>query len=198
MVLIVLSPSLSASFYIAWMIASLLFGIPQSLSTVLYAVGSGDPKDLERRFRFSLGVSGACGVAAVLILLVAGEPILELFGASYASQATIAVQILAVGVFPETIRTHFVAVRRLKRRIGAALPLVWGGAVLEVAGGTIGGIASDSLTGVAIGWLIAICIESSVMSRDVWRVVAPGEGGASEVEGPPEADVPAPTSSSGS
>jgi O-antigen/teichoic acid export membrane protein len=198
MVLIVLSPSLSASFYIAWMIASLLFGIPQSLSTVLYAVGSGDPKDLERRFRFSLGVSGACGVAAVLILLVAGEPILELFGASYASQATIAVQILAVGVFPETIRTHFVAVRRLKRRIGAALPLVWGGAVLEVAGGTIGGIASDSLTGVAIGWLIAICIESSVMSRDVWRVVAPREGRASEVEGPPEADVPAPTSSSGS
>ena len=198
MVLIVLSPNLSASFYIAWMIASLLFGIPQSLSTVLYAVGSGDPKDLERRFRFSLGVSGACGVAAVLILLVAGEPILELFGASYASQATIAVQILAVGVFPETIRTHFVAVRRLNRRIGAALPLVWGGAVLEVAGGTIGGIATDSLTGVAIGWLIAICIESSVMSRDVWRMVAPGEPGASEVEGPREADLPAPTSSSGS
>jgi O-antigen/teichoic acid export membrane protein len=198
MVLVVLSPNLSASFYIAWMIASLLFGIPQSLSTVLYAVGSGDPQDLERRFRFSLGVSGACGVAAVLILLVAGEPILELFGASYASQATIAVQILAIGVFPETIRTHFVAVRRLNRRIGAALPLVWGGAVLEVAGGTIGGIATDSLTGVAIGWLIAICIESSVMSRDVWRMVAPGERGASEVEGPREADLPAPTSSSGS
>lgn len=197
MVLVVLSPSLSASFYIAWMIASLLFGIPQSLSTVLFAVGSGDPKDLERRFRFSLGVSGACGVAAILILLVAGEPILELFGASYASQATVAVQILAVGVFPETIRTHFVAVRRLNRRIGAALPLVWGGAALEVAGGTIGGIASDSLTGVAIGWLIAICIESSVMSRDVWRMVAPGKGGTSDPEGPREADLPAPTSSSG-
>ena len=35
-------PTLSASFYIAWMIASLLFGVPQSLSTVLYAVGSGE------------------------------------------------------------------------------------------------------------------------------------------------------------
>ena len=43
MVLVVLSADLSASFYIAWMIVSLLFGIPQSLSTVLYAVGSGDP-----------------------------------------------------------------------------------------------------------------------------------------------------------
>jgi O-antigen/teichoic acid export membrane protein len=175
MVLIVLSPNLSASFYIAWMIVSLLFGIPQSLSTVLYAVGSGDPRELGRRFRFTIGVSAACGVAAMLILLPAGEPLLHLFGASYASQATVALQILALGVFPEAIRTHFVAVRRLTRRIGTALPLVWGGAVLEVAGGTAGAIVADSLTGVAIGWLAAICIESSVMSRDVWRMVMPGK-----------------------
>jgi hypothetical protein len=115
----------------------------------------------------------------VLILVPAGEPLLNLFGAKYASQATVAVQILALGVFPEAIRTHFVAVRRLTRRIGTALPLVWGGAVLEVAGGTAGGLISDSLTGVAIGWLAAICIESSVMSRDVWRMVMPGAGSGS-------------------
>jgi O-antigen/teichoic acid export membrane protein len=172
MVLTVLSANLSASFYIAWMIVSMLFSIPQSLSTVLYAVGSGDPRDLERRFRFTLGVSAACGVAAVLILFPTGEPLLRLFGSNYASQATVAVQILALGVFPEAIRTHFVAVRRLTKRIGTALPLVWGGAVLEVAGGTIGAIVADDLTGVAIGWLIAICIESSLMSRDVWRMIA--------------------------
>jgi O-antigen/teichoic acid export membrane protein len=186
MVLIVLSANLSASFYIAWMIVSLLFGIPQSLSTVLFAVGSGDPRELERRFRFTLAISAACGLAAVVILLPAGEPLLHLFGASYASQATVAVQILALGVFPEAIRTHFVAVRRLTRRIGTALPIVWGGAVLEVAGGTIGGLEANSLTGVAIGWLIAICIESSVMSRDVWRMVAPGTGEAPAVEETPD------------
>ncbi len=197
MVLIVLSPSLTASFYIAWMIVSLLFGIPQSLSTVLYAVGSGDPKGLERRFRFTLGISAACGVIAVLILLPGGAALLHLFGANYADQATTAVQILALGVFPEAIRTHFVAVRRLTRRIGTALPLVWGGAVLEVAGGTAGALIADNLTGVAIGWLIAICIESSVMSRDVWRMVAPG-GGASEAGTPAGGGgLGAPTSASG-
>lgn len=178
MVLTVLSADLSASFYIAWMIVSMLFSIPQSLSTVLYAVGSGDPHDLERRFRFTLGVSAACGVAAVLILLPAGGPLLRLFGSSYAGQATVAVQILALGVFPEAVRTHFVAVRRLTRRIGTALPLVWGGAVLEVAGGTAGALISNDLTGVAIGWLVAICIESSVMSRDVWRMITPGDEAA--------------------
>jgi O-antigen/teichoic acid export membrane protein len=188
MVLIVLSPSLTASFYIAWMIASLLFGIPQSLSTVLYAVGSGDPKGLERRFRFTLAISAACGILAVSILLPGGSALLNLFGSNYADQATTAVQILALGVFPEAIRTHFVAVRRLTRRIGSALPLVWGGAVLEVAGGTAGGLIADNLTGVAIGWLAAICIESSVMSRDVWRMVAPGgdDAPAGEVAPPGE------------
>jgi O-antigen/teichoic acid export membrane protein len=176
MVLILLSANLSASFYIAWMIVSMLFSIPQSLSTVLYAVGSGDPRDLKRRFRFTLCLSAACGVAAVLVLFPAGEPLLHLFGSSYASQATVAVQILALGVFPEAVRTHFVAVRRLTKRIGTALPLVWGGAVLEVAGATIGAVVSNDLTGVAIGWLIAICIESSVMSRDVWRMISPSTG----------------------
>ena len=112
----------------------------------------------------------------MLILLPAANRCCELFGASYASQATVAVQILALGVFPEAIRTHFVAVRRLNRRIGAALPLVWGGAYSRSPAAPIGGLMTDSLTGVAIGWLIAICIESSVMSRDVWRMVAPGGG----------------------
>jgi O-antigen/teichoic acid export membrane protein len=186
MVLIFLSPDLNASFYIAWMIASLLFGIPQSLSTVLYAVGSGDPSRLERRFRFSLGVSIACGAVAVLSLFAVGEPLLELFGSSYASQATVAVQILALGVFPEAVRTHFVAVRRLNRRIGAALPLVWGGAALEVGGGVIGALVTDNLTGVAVGWLIAICLESSVMSRDVWALVNSGGRESAPTDGDPE------------
>lgn len=169
-VLILLSPSLSASFFIAWMIASLLFGIPQSLSTVLYALGSGERHGLGRRFRFSLGVSVACGLAAVLVMLLAGGAILGVFGPGYADQATVAVQILAVGVFPETVRTHFVAVRRLRRRVGSALPLVWGGAALEVAGGAAGALLTGNLTGVAVGWLAAICVESAAMSRDVWSI----------------------------
>ncbi|HEV7771540.1 MAG TPA: hypothetical protein VGO66_12895 [Solirubrobacterales bacterium] len=178
-VLVLLSPSLSASFFIAWMIASLLFGVPQSLSTVLYAVGSGDRADLPRRFRFSLNVSTVFGVAAVLVLFLAGGEILGVFGSGYASDATVAVQILAVGVFPEIVRTHFVAVRRLNRRVGSALPLVWGGAALEVAGGAAGALIFGDLTGVAAGWLAAICVESALMGRDVWAMVS-----ASEPESP--------------
>jgi O-antigen/teichoic acid export membrane protein len=183
-VLVVLSPALSASFYIAWMIASLLLGIPQALSTALYAVGSTDRVELWRRFRFSLRVSAICGAVSVLVLFVAGGFILGLFGPKYASQATVAVEILAIGVFPETIRTHFVAVRQLNRRIGPALPVVWGGAALEVAGGLAGATVVGTLTGVAVGWLLAICIESSVMAPDVWRMVAPVDRGSGDAAEP--------------
>jgi O-antigen/teichoic acid export membrane protein len=191
-VLMLLSPALSASFFIAWMIASLLFGVPQSLSTVLYAVGSGDRQGLGRRFRFSLDVSTACGIAAVLVLFAAGGEILRIFGPGYASEATTALQILALGVFPETIRTHFVAVRRLDRRVGSALPLVWGGAALEVAGGAAGAIVFGDLTGVAAGWLAAICVESALMGRDVWSMVSAAEPGSLRVPPASVARSPAP------
>lgn len=177
-VLMLLTPELSASFFVAWMIASLLFGVPQSLSTVLYAVGSGDPAGLPGRFRFSLGVSAGFGVAAAIVLLAAAGAILGVFGPAYADEATVAVQILAVGVFPETVRTHFVAVRRLDRRVGSALPLVWGGAALEVAGAVAGALLFGDLTGVAAGWLVAICLESSLMGRDVWAMVSAARPGS--------------------
>ncbi|HSK50802.1 MAG TPA: oligosaccharide flippase family protein [Solirubrobacterales bacterium] len=191
-VLMLLTPELNASFFVAWMIASLLFGVPQSLSTVLYAVGSGDPIALPSRFRFSLAVSVGFGAAAVLALLVAGGAILGVFGDAYADDATVAIQILAIGVFPETVRTHFVAVRRLGRRVGSALPLVWGGAALEVAGGAAGALLAGDLTGVAAGWLAAICIESSLMGRDVWAMVSAAGPGSRRVSRPSVARSPAP------
>lgn len=169
-----LSAEANASFYIAWMIASLLFAVPLSLSTVLYAVGSGDSVGLAQRFRLTLGTSMAVGLLANLFLVVAAEPLLGLFGPQYVNEATMPLHILALGVFPETVRTHYVSVHRIERHISAAIPIVWGGAVLELAGGACGALV-DGLTGVAIGWLIAVCIEAVVMGGDVLRALEPAE-----------------------
>jgi O-antigen/teichoic acid export membrane protein len=173
-----LSANANASFYIAWMIASLLFAVPLSLSTVLYAVGSGESAGLAERFRLTLGTSMVVGLVANLFLLVAAEPLLSLFGSQYADQATTPLHILALGVFPETVRTHYVAVHRVERRIPAAIPIVWGGTLLEIVGGACGALV-DGLTGVATGWLIAVCIEAVVMGGDVMRALdTGGERGA--------------------
>jgi O-antigen/teichoic acid export membrane protein len=171
-----LSASANASFYIAWMIASLLFAVPLALSTVLYAIGSGDSTGLAERFRLTLRTSMAVGLLGNLVLLVAAGPLLHAFGASYADDATVTLHILALGVFPETIRTHYVSVHRIERQIPAAIPIVWGGTALELAGGAVGALAGG-LTGVAVGWLIAVCIEAVVMGGDVLRASTPATAG---------------------
>ncbi|HEU5063723.1 MAG TPA: MATE family efflux transporter [Solirubrobacterales bacterium] len=172
-----LSAEANANFYIAWMIASFGFMVPVSLSSVLFAVGSGDAERLSDRYRLSVGLSAGTGVAINLVLLFAGGPILSLFGASYEQEALAPLHILALGVFPETIKAHFLSISRVERRIPQTIPLVIGGTVLEMAG-AIGGGLTGSLSLVALGWLLAVCVEAAVMSRDVFRFLRPRRPGS--------------------
>ena len=167
-----LSAQANANFYIAWMIASFGFMVPVSLSSVLFAVGSGDSERLADRYRLSVGISAGIGVVINLALLLAGGPILSLFGASYEQEALVPLHILALGVFPETIKAHFLSISRVERRIPATIPLVIGGTVLELSAAIVAGL-SGSLSLVALGWLLAVCLEAAVMSRVVVRFLRP-------------------------
>ncbi len=168
LVVMLLSASANAAFYIAWMIAGFLVMVPLSLSMVAYAIGSADAAGLARRFKFTFGISLAFGVIANLVLIPAASPALQVFGQSYADQATTALHVLALGVFPLTFKTHYVAIHRVQRTLGSALPIVWAGTLLELGGGAIGA-SMGGLTGVAWGWLAGLCLEGLVMSRDVLR-----------------------------
>jgi O-antigen/teichoic acid export membrane protein len=176
-----LSAGANADFYIAWMIASFAFMVPVSLSAVLYAAGSADSAGLHERYRLSVGLSAGLGLAANLVLLVAGGPILSLFGAGYEQHALTTLHILALGVFPETIKAHFLSISRVERRIPQTIPLVIGGMVLELGGALAGGL-TGYLALVAAGWLAAVCVEAAVMSRTVFRFLRVGSP-----EGPPTA-----------
>jgi O-antigen/teichoic acid export membrane protein len=168
LVVILLSASANASFYIAWMIAGFLVMVPLSLSMVAYAIGSADAAGLSRRFRFTFWISLGFGLIANLVLIPAAGPALRIFGQSYADQATTALHVLALGVFPLTFKTHYVAIHRVQRRLRTALPIVWGGTLLELGGGAVGAIMGG-LTGVAWGWLAGLCIEALAMGTDVIR-----------------------------
>jgi O-antigen/teichoic acid export membrane protein len=170
LILAFLTASESASFYIAWMVTNILIMVPLSLSMVAYAIGAGDPSRPAERFRFTIRVSLGFGVLATLFLLFAATPLLEIFGESYADDAATSLRIMALAVFPLTIKVHYVAVHRLERRLRAALPFVWAGTVLELAGGVVGAAVGD-LSAVAIGWLAGLCIEAAAMARPVIRAV---------------------------
>ena len=100
-----------------------------------------------------------------------GTPLLEIFGASYASEAKGTLHILALDIFPSTVMTHYVALRRIERRLATALPVIWGGALLQVGGGLLGAVLGDGLSAVAIGWVAGATIEAIVMGPEVLRAL---------------------------
>jgi O-antigen/teichoic acid export membrane protein len=171
-VVTILSPTDNAGFYIAWLVVGFLVMVPFSLSSVAYAISSADADRIEGQFRFTFTVSLALGLLAVLILIPGAGPILSIFGAGYADTATTALRILSLGVFPLTVKTHYVAIHRVRHTLRRALPIAWMGTLLELGGGAIGATLGG-ISGVAWGWLAGLVIEALIMSRDVWQVCVP-------------------------
>jgi O-antigen/teichoic acid export membrane protein len=188
------SAEANASFYIAWMIAGLLAMVPISLATVLYPIGSQDSSRMTQGLKLTLTIAFSLGLLANLILVPGAVPILEVFGSSYAEQGAATLHILVLGVFPLTFKTLYVSVHRVQRKLGSALPIVWGGTILELIGAVVGSKLGDGLTGIAWGWLAAVYIEGIVMAGDVLKAVrspaSPETAHALEADQIAEAEAP--------
>jgi O-antigen/teichoic acid export membrane protein len=186
LVLGLISARANASFYIAWMIVGHLVMVPASLGTVLYPIGAHDPARLSGGLRLTIRISFALGLVANLVLLPGAFPLLQIFGSAYAAQGTAPLHIMALAVFPLTVKALYVATHRVKRTLGSALPILWGGTVFELGAAAAGAILAG-LAGVAWGWLIAVCIEGLVMVRDVRRAIRmPDRGRAAAAAVEPE------------
>jgi O-antigen/teichoic acid export membrane protein len=188
------SAEANASFYIAWMIAGLVTMVPISLATVLYPIGSQDMDRMTQGLKLTLAIAFSLGVVANLVLVPGAVPLLEVFGSSYAEQGAATLHILLLGIFPLTFKTLYVSVHRVQRRLGSALPIVWGGTILELVGAVLGAKLGHGLTGIAWGWLVAVYIEGLVMMWDVLKAVrspaAPTTADALEAGQLAEADAP--------
>jgi O-antigen/teichoic acid export membrane protein len=143
-------------------------------------MGSAEPALMNERFRFTFGLSlGLAGLADV-VLIAGATPILEIFGPGYAGVAATPMRILALGVFPLIVKTHYVAVHRVQKTLRRAVPIAWAGTVLELGGGALGA-AVGGLSGVAIGWLGGLLIEAIVMGGDVRRALSRRSSAAVEI-----------------
>jgi O-antigen/teichoic acid export membrane protein len=162
-----LSSSANASFYTAWMIAAFVFVAPNALTTMLYVVGSADPVSLPRKVRQTLKLSLLAGAGGSLFLVLFADVILNLFGRTYADEAVWCLRILALGVFPLTVRVHFIAIRRIEGHILSAARLMAFGGGLELLLAALGG-SMDGLTGLSIGWVGAICVEAALTALPVY------------------------------
>ncbi len=107
----------NAYFYMAWMIANLLFAIPAAASTSLIVEGSRLENELKKkigealRFNFALMVPGI-----ILIQLTAGF-MLGLFGAGYSANGALLLRVLAVSGIFLCVNGVYGSILRLKNRI---------------------------------------------------------------------------------
>ncbi|MBK9745751.1 MAG: oligosaccharide flippase family protein [Chloroflexi bacterium] len=169
-VTIVLTPELTASLYIAWMLAGLMFFPVQSLTLTLYAVGAQNVTLLAEKMHVTLRLSALITVVGYIAIFLLADVLMGLFGRAYAEQAANVLRILCVSIFPLIIKDHFVAVYRIHNRARQAALIITIGGIIEVTLSVIGA-STNGLIGLSIGWVVAIMLEAIYMLPTVLRAL---------------------------
>lgn len=163
------SASAGGAFYAAWTVVTFLFILPTHLSTALFAVASADGAALARKTRLTLRLSLAVGLCGSVVLAIGAPLVLDLFGRSYAREATVPLQVLVLAYLPMMVKTHYVAAARVRRVIPRAAGVMITWAVLELAAVTWGAHVGG-LVGVASWFVGAMTVEALFLAPLVWSV----------------------------
>jgi len=113
----ILGAKQNAYFYVAWMIAGLLFAIPGMVSISLFAEGSHFEEELETNVRRSFKFIFLLLIPALILVVVLGKWLLLLFGASYSANALGLLWILAASGLFAGVNSVYMTILRVKQRI---------------------------------------------------------------------------------
>ena len=123
----------------------------------------------------------AC-IAATLVIFALGRGVLGIFGADYADYGYPALIVLCLGGLGLVIKDHHVALARVTDDVGREALLVGVLSAVELVGASIGA-ARGGLTGLALGWLAAVCLGAVVYAPRVWRAYRGRVDVAAQVSG---------------
>jgi O-antigen/teichoic acid export membrane protein len=168
LVVVVVSPSSNAAYYVASMLASFLFMVPMHLSTVLFAIASAEPEKISEKLRFVLRMSLTIGIPGGLILGLSSHLVLSIFGSSYASLATVPLWLLIVSYIPGIPNTVYIAVCRATGRVNQAAIFLSVAAAIQMAAIVVGG-KLGGLYGLSYGMLAVAILEALVTTPPVLR-----------------------------
>ncbi|PRY21050.1 lipopolysaccharide biosynthesis protein [Pseudosporangium ferrugineum] len=166
----VLSAEANASFYTAFMVLSFLAMVPGNVALTLFAVASGDRAALRSKVRMGLLICLGGGLPVSLVVAFAAEPIMSIFGASYAASAGTALTILALTYVPFVFHHFFLAISRVQGTVrGAGVFSVFAG-IAELIAAWYGGTRGD-LTELVTWVALVMAAETVLVAPTVLRVV---------------------------
>ena len=167
----ILLPSANAGFYAAWTICSFLYVLPGHVSTVLFAVASGDSDGMARQLRLSLRISILLGIPGMAILGFGARYILQIFGSGYADVATLPMQLLVLTYLPAIPGSFYVAVCRANGKLTRAATVLTAFAVVNVIASVIGCLRGG-LVGMTFAGLLVTMAEALFTTPAVMRAAA--------------------------
>jgi O-antigen/teichoic acid export membrane protein len=170
LVTVLLSARVNAWFYVSAMIVNFIAAVSLSLTNVLYALSSAEPKVLAKKIRMTLTLGFATALLANCVIQPGAFLILSIFGHSYATQATWCLRILALGAFPLVILNHYIMLCRIQKQLMRVMLPIACGAALELIAPAIGA-HFGGLTGFSLGSIAAWYIEAAFMLRRVYRAM---------------------------
>ena len=154
MIVNLLGAEQNAYFYVAWMIASLLFAIPMAVSQSLFAEGSHFEDELGvnvwRSFRFIFLLL----IPAVILLLLLGKWLLARFGPGYSANALELLWILGASSLFVGVNSVYSSILRVRGRI-RELVLISGFVTLAVLLGSYFVMPTTGIVSVGYAWLAA-------------------------------------------
>ena len=119
LITVLLEPSFTAYYYVSWMIASVIFFVPHSVSKKLLSVSDLGRERQEENKRKAILYSFLLLAPILLIVLPFAHLILLVFGPSYSLYATQLLHILIVSSIPFAINTIFIALMNARRNLFA-------------------------------------------------------------------------------
>jgi O-antigen/teichoic acid export membrane protein len=161
----------TASFSIAWVIASSLYALPGAVGQGLVVQGAREPERLSalrvKAFTHTYQV-----LVPVTVVTIVGAPlILRIFGEAYAVQGSTTLRLLAVAALPFAVVSLTVSELRVQRRVLVAF-LVMFAAVGLVLGLTLVFLPSLGIAGVGVAWIVGQSVVAAVIL--VWRRLPAG------------------------
>lgn len=194
-VLVQVSPSENAAFYVAFSITSVLFLVPHTLGQVLLVEGGKGGADLSHQVRLALALAVGFMVVVALLGRVASGLVTVIYGENYAAAARILPTLVAAGLgwavtsiclTKARVQENVHAIVTISMTLAVAILVP---AVVLTADRGIDGAAEAWLIGNGIAAVVAAVVSGGSRVRRGALVADAAWLGAPETDGPPAASA---------
>jgi len=148
-----LQAEFSAYYYIAMMIANLLFAIPSAASNSLFAEGSTNENKINEHVKKAGKIIALLLIPAIIIVVLFGKYILLFFGQNYSSEGFKFLQLLALSGAFVSVNSVFGAIFRIRHRIKEIIYISIIGAIITI--GLSYYLLHLGLIGIGLAWIIS-------------------------------------------